>query len=482
MQEALRKRLILLAFVPAVIAGFVLAGASVLALTSSSLAAWLAARGMELGFVLGVVLVAAVFIVGQLLALLHVCRIAGNGTKALAKTTETGRVDEKNIPGPLHDDVEYNVLARRIEQLARGGREVPGTTRRLALLEDDLRAIAAALEEVSVGSPYIPLAEKEGASGKAISLLNKVLPEFYELRRTSTGKVQSVEAEIREMSVTSRELAETAEQSFLGSTEALVVAREAGRLAEEVERRLHAVMAVTPKGPAARTQKEEIRTAVTRLIETAAGGIEELTKGVMRAGSLTRSSERIANRASVLALNLAVESAKGSLPGMSVLVDEVRGLADFARACSDESAGVIRDFELQVDTVVRNIHVAQEEIRHRTRLLGLVTPGEEAETRETDAELGRLTAKLCDSVGKLLAKAQELSKLTEKTSRDAERLSRKTFVAHDRARTVAEQEGWKSLGASSESAEPESLEIQTLSDEDIVMENSAQGEQQGEQV
>jgi methyl-accepting chemotaxis protein len=475
MQEALRKKLILLVFVPALIASALLAGTLCLSLAWAPFSLWVAAKGMIVTLAVAAILVAGVSLISMLVAIIQASRVVAGGTKTLLRTTETGRVPEKDVPASLRDDVEFNVLARRIEQLSRGGREAPEASRKIAQMEDELGKIARALEEISTGSPYVPLPEREGLAGNVISLLNKLLPESLELRRAATENVRNVETELRETSEASQELATGAERTFLESTEALVAAREASKLAAEAEQRLQSIAADTEPKLGLRSQKEGVREAVTKLIEAAAHGIEDLTKGLMRANSLSRSSERIANRASVLALNISVESARASLPGMNVLADEITRLADFARACSDESASLIREIETKVDSVIRGMHVAQEEVRHKTRFLGLGAPAEEVSGRAPKAELERITKRLCDSVAKLLTRVQELSKLTEKTSRDADRLSRRAVAAYGQARLLAEDEVLRSP-----SAQLESPEIQMLSDEDLLIEDPAVGDKEGE--
>ena len=475
MQEALRKKLLLLVFLPALIASALLAGTLCLSLAWAPFSLWVAAEGMMSTLAVAVVLVAAVSLACMLVAIVQTLNVVTRGTKTLLKTTETGRVPEKEVPVSLRDDVEFNVLARRIEQLSRGGREAPEASRKIAQMEDDLRKMARALEEVSAGSRYVPLPEKEGLTGGVAALLNRVLPESVQLRGSAAESVKGMEAELRETSEASQELAEASERTFLESTEALVAAREASKLAADAEQRVQSMAVENDAKMGVQAQKEGVREAVTRLIEAVAHGIEDLTNGLMKASSLSRSSERIANRASVLALNISVESARASLPGMNVLADEITKLADFARACSDESESIIRDIESKVDSVIRGMHVAQEEVRHRTRLLGFGPQAEETCGREPRAELEKTTKRLCDSVAKLLARVQELSKLTEKASSDADRMSRRAAAAYDQARLLAGGELLKSPSAQSESPE-----IQTLSDEDLLIEDSTVGEKEGE--
>jgi methyl-accepting chemotaxis protein len=475
MEEALRKRLILFAFVPLVVVVLVLVATLwfVIGWFPSSL--WVASKGLEIKIVLGALAVSAVFILAELLVLLHVARIAGSGVRCLLRVAESTKQPEGGLPRQLKEDVEFNVLAKRFEQLSRGSRDQVAASRRLAQLEDELQRIGNAIEEVLVGSPFVPLPEKEGAIGRVVSLVNRILPEFTELRKSTVKEMRTVEKDLLETREASQQLATQAERSFLESTEALVAAREVSRLVTEAKEKLHVIIGKPEEKPGVKPPKEGIRDAVTKVVETAARGIEELTKGLIKAGALSRSSERIANRASVLALNVAVEAARASLPGMNVLAEEIRKLAEFARGCSDESAAVVREIETKVDSVVRAIHITQEEVRVRTRTLGFV-PGEHTpEGEDAEAELGRIASRLDDAVGKLLSKVQELSRLTEKASREAERVSRKAVAVHAQARALADAESWKSPSPMAESSR-----IETLSNRDLLIGGSPADKEEGD--
>jgi hypothetical protein len=475
MEEALKKRLILFAFVPLVVVTLALVGVLWFATGWFPSSLWVASKGLETKMVLGALVVAAVFIVVELLVLLYIARVAGIGVRCLLRVAESAKLPEGGLPSPLKEDVEFNVLARRLEQLSRGSRDQVAASRRLSELEEELQRTGNAVEEVLVGSPFVPLPEREGVAGRLISLINKVLPEFSELRKASVKEMRTIEKDLRETREASQQLATHAERSFLESTETLVAAREVSRLVTEAKEKLHTIIGKPEEKSGMKPPRDGIRDAVTKVIETAARGIEELTKGLIKANVLSRSSERIANRASVLALNVAVEAARASLPGMNVLAEEIRKLAEFARGCSDESAVLVKEIETKVDSVVRAIHMSQEEVRIRTRVLGF-EPGERGPGGEdVEADLDRITSRLDDAVGKLLSRVQELSRLTEKASREAERVSRKAVAVHDQTKALAEGESWKSPCSI-----PESSRVEILSNEDFLIGDSAGDKQEGE--
>jgi|GEM_PF-3470537 len=475
MEEALRKRLILFVFIPLLVVSLALVATLWFATGWFPSPLWVASKGLQTSTVLLALIVAAVFIVAELIVLLSVSRIAGRGVRSLLKVADSGRLAEAGIPGSLRNDVEFVVLARRVEQLSRGSKDQASAVRNLSALEEEIAKVGNAIEEVLVGSPFVPLPEKEGAPGRLVSLVNRVLPEFLELRRAAVKEIRNIEEELRQTREASQQLATQAERSFLESTEALVAAREVSRLVAEAREKLHAISGKPEEKGRAKPYKEGIRDAVTKVIETAARGIEELTKGLIKANALSRSSERIANRASVLALNVAVEAARASLPGMNVLAEEIRKLAEFARNCSDESAVVVRETEAKVDSVVHAIHMSQEEVRIKTRLLGYGQGEEGVEGEDVAADLDRIASRLDDAVGKLLNRVQELSRLTERASREAERVSRKTVAVHDQTKSLADGESWKNP-----SQMPESTGIETLSNDDFLIGDSTDDEREGE--
>ncbi|UCF78514.1 MAG: methyl-accepting chemotaxis protein [Candidatus Eiseniibacteriota bacterium] len=477
MESALRKRLILSAFLPLLLLTVILLAVLWLSLAYAPFSVWVVATGVETQIVLATLVVAAVFVLVELVMLMRVARIAGGGTRGLLKVTETARFSQGEVPRSLSEDVEFSVLAKRLEQLSRGAKGEAASAKRLVQLEEELERVANAIEEVSVGSPFVPLPEKEGTAGRIASLLNKLLPEFCELRTSSVREIRGMEAVLQESKTASQELAAHAEKSFVESTEALVVAREVSKLASETREKLKVLAGKPREVERATRPREEIRDAVTKVVETAARGIEGLTEGLLKSSALSRSSERIANRASVLALNVAVEAAKASMPGMNVLSEEIRKLAEFARACSDENAALVRAIETKVDSVVRTIHISQEEVRLRMRSLGLPEPEEETagEQAGARAELDRVTQRLGDAAERLLDRVQALSKLTEKASREAERVSRRALAAHDQTKALVKGESWKSP-----SVEAEPTEVETLSENDFLAEDNAAEKQEGD--
>ena len=101
MEEALRKRLVLLTFIPLLLVVAVLVGALWLTLAWVPSSVWVASKGLETEIMLGALAIAAIFVVVELVVLLRTARIAGRGIRNLLKVTETAKIPQSEIPGAL---------------------------------------------------------------------------------------------------------------------------------------------------------------------------------------------------------------------------------------------------------------------------------------------------------------------------------------------------------------------------------------------
>jgi hypothetical protein len=110
------------------------------------------------------------------------------------------------------------------------------------------------------------------------------------------------------------------------------------------------------------------------------------------------------------------------------------------------------------------------------RTLGIGASKERAgEGEDMEGELSRLAVKLGETAERLLVKVQDLSRLTEKASREAESVSRKALATHDRTRALVQGESWKNP-----LVEPEPHDVETLSDDDFLVQDSATDKQEEE--
>jgi hypothetical protein len=131
---------------------------------------------------------------------------------------------------------------------------------------------------------------------------------------------------------------------------------------------------------------------VDAVVHTAADGIEDLAAGLMRANELASVAERVTNRATLLALNAALEATRSGSEAFAAIAEETRRLAEFAREATDTISRLANEIEYKVGETIHAIHETSDDAKTSLAALGSTgpAPGPSAPTRsEVSALLGR---------------------------------------------------------------------------------------------
>lgn len=102
---------------------------------------------------------------------------------------------------------------------------------------------------------------------------------------------------------------------------------------------------------------------VDAVVQTAADGIEDLAAGLMRASELAGVAERVTNRATLLALNAALEATRSGGEALGAIAEETRQLAEFAREATDTITRLAGEIELKVGETITAIHATSEDAK-----------------------------------------------------------------------------------------------------------------------
>ena len=98
-------------------------------------------------------------------------------------------------------------------------------------------------------------------------------------------------------------------------------------------------------------------------MHTAADGIEDLAAGLMRANELAGVAERVTNKATLLALNAALEATRSGSEAFAAIAEETRRLAEFAREATDTIARLSSEIEYKVGETITAIHATSEDAK-----------------------------------------------------------------------------------------------------------------------
>ncbi len=151
-------------------------------------------------------------------------------------------------------------------------------------------------------------------------------------------------------------------------------------------RGLSDVLAGTPAGPAGGAAG--VRTPaqlVDAVVHTAADGIEDLAAGLMRANELASVAERVTNRATLLALNAALEATRSGSEAFAAIAEETRRLAEFAREATDTISRLANEIEYKVGETIHAIHAASEDAKSSVAALGGAAPAPGAAAAAAEA-------------------------------------------------------------------------------------------------
>jgi len=146
---------------------------------------------------------------------------------------------------------------------------------------------------------------------------------------------------------------------------------------------------------------------VDAVVLTAADGIEDLAAGLMRANELASVAERVTNRATLLALNAALEATRSGSEAFATIAEETRRLAEFAREATDTISRLASEIEYKVGETITAIHATSEHAKTSlAEMSGAATPLP-ASARSARAQ-----------IGKLLDRARELQRALNTPSSD----------------------------------------------------------------
>jgi hypothetical protein len=146
-------------------------------------------------------------------------------------------------------------------------------------------------------------------------------------------------------------------------------------------------------GPARGAEDPSLRTPaqlVDAVVLTAADGIEDLAAGLMRANELASVAERVTNRATLLALNAALEATRSGSEAFAAIAEETRRLAEFAREATDTISRLSSEIEYKVGETITAIHATSEDAKTSLAEMGSTPVPGNSSSRTARVQVVRL--------------------------------------------------------------------------------------------
>ena len=352
---------------------------------------------------------------------------------------------------------ELSLLTAQLQSQLVRQHELGRAAAELEELRHRLRSLRAAVEMRPPGQRAEPLRPLEGQLGRLIEAFNRHWAEEERVEAESREDVLGLRHELTLALADARDSAEQAERGFVEATALLTTARELQRLGGELQQELSppAPVPETAAGPAPgaaapgmgaaetpaaaeaqRRYREAAAAAIDELVTASRESVEHLAAGFSQVHEIGEHVQVLANRATLIALNVAVargslppdaEPGAGAVPRPEGLSRDLKSLATEVRAVTDRTAELSRTIDREVAAAVERMHGLRERVAAR---LDEAPPlieagaGEPPAAGPPEAAL-RLLERVRQLVQDAAAKGERLSATGERASRAADRLLRR---------------------------------------------------------
>jgi hypothetical protein len=381
--------------------------------------------------------------------------------RGLARATVSGDPTELGSLPATRGWGELSLLTVQLQSLLVRQRDLNRGMLELEELRHRIRSLRVAVEMRPRGQRAEPLRPLEGPLGPLIEVLNRHWAEDEEIESRGRQEAVGLRRDLTPTLAEARDSTEQAERGFVEATALLASVRELQRLGGELHQELSpepvaateteppssadvpsAAAAVAPAtdalspGETQRRYREAAAAAIEELVSASRESVEHLATGLTGVKEIGEQVQVLANRATLIALNVAVS--RGALsseaagppaagPQPEGLSRDLRSLAREVRAVTDRMAELSRLIDREVATAVERMHGLRERVAAR---LDEAPPWVEAgaggppSAQPTEAAL-RLLERVREVVQNAAAKSEWLSATGERASRAAERLVRR---------------------------------------------------------
>jgi len=326
---------------------------------------------------------------------------------------------------------ELSLLTAQLQSQLVRQHELGRAAAELEELRHRLRSLRAAVEMRPPGQRAEPLRPLEGQLGRLIEAFNRHWAEEERVEAESREDVLGLRHELTLALADARDSAEQAERGFVEATALLTTARELQRLGGELRQELSAGEAPAAPAPSlAESQsryREAAAAAIEEIVSASNESVERLAAGLLRVQEIGGPVQVLANRATLIALHVALSESGGPGPRPEGLSRDLRSLASEVRAVTDLTAERFTAIDREVEAAVERMKGLRERVTARLdEAPSLPEAGAAAPRTAQPTEMAlRLLERVREMVQDAAAKGERLSAAGERASRAAERLVRR---------------------------------------------------------
>jgi hypothetical protein len=317
---------------------------------------------------------------------------------------------------------ELSELSQQVQMLLMRHRQAQRSAADLDALLAQLSRLREALERWNRTERWEPLTIEGLTLAPLVGLLNRSLARGQGIRDENADAARQVRDEIHDAVADARESAEQAERGFVESTALLTTVRELHRLGGELTTQLDRLTLTPPASPHAESI-ETIRAtaagAIGELVDASADSVEHLAAGMLRVQEIADHVQRLANRATLIALNVVAGG-----PSPESQAEQLKRLARDVREATERTSALAAEVEAEVAAAHERMQRVRGDIATRLESLPSAEPPAPVMAVLPD-DAARLLERVREMINDATRKGERLSASGERASRAAQRLSRR---------------------------------------------------------
>ena len=331
---------------------------------------------------------------------------------------------------------ELSLLSAQLQSLLVRHREMGHVAFELEELRYRIHSLRTAVDMRPPGQQAEPLRNFEGPLSTLVESFNRHWVEEGRIEEESREDALGLRRDLALALSDARESAELAERGFVEATSLLTTVRELQRLSGELRQELSAAAGAPagPEAPAPSSGEAQLRyreaaaAAIEELVSASNESVERLAAGLGRVQEIGQQVHVLANRATLIALNVALSGPTGMGSRPEGLSRDLRSLAGEVRSVTDLTEGQFLAIDREVAAAVERMQGVRERVAAKLDaappLPGIPAGAPRVAPPSTEASL-RLLERVREMVQDAAVKGERLAAAGERASRAIERLVRR---------------------------------------------------------
>ena len=297
----------------------------------------------------------------------------------------------------------------------------------LERVREQLEILFASIEHWRRTERWERPALPEGEVSAVGELLAHALQRRAAVDEQNREAARQVAGELVAVIAEAREAASQAERGFIEATALQTTVRELHRLSGELAANLRRPAGAgapsgTPAPAAAEARQGRVREVLEDLVGASLASVDSLGRGLMRVQDVSDQVQRLANRATLIAIQALTRTGDPATFG-----DDLKSLAREVRDATDRTQRFARDIEVAVAEADARMRTAREQALARLEAgaPGPADAGAPAGPSELSPDVRRLLERVLEMVQDASVKGERVSNASERASSVAERLARR---------------------------------------------------------